>query len=430
MTAHILIGQHYDFTVNRLGGQGDGIANKDGLAVYIPFALAGEKVQAVVTHITKTSARATLQRILEPSPHRQTPACVHFTHCGGCTLQHLSPDAYLDFKRMGIWQLVQRLGYSTDCIQPLITTGPASRRRVELRVNVTKGQVSLGFTEARSHTPVPLSMCPVMEPALFALVPILEAALSGLSRPGLIESVALTLADVGVDAIVTCRSALRPSDLAKLESLTNDHHVQRLSLRVDSETPDVLSENAEISMEFGGYKVGLPVGAFLQASRHAQQSITDMILRITRHHSRVVDLYSGCGTYSLPLMSHVREVSAYEGSEAMVVALQNTARQYGLEDRLRVMQRDLYRQPVSATELYRSTAIIINPPRNGALPQMQEIAQSTAEDVVVVSCNPASFERDAAPLKKAGFDLKELRPIDQFHWTSHLELVAHFSRIL
>jgi 23S rRNA (uracil1939-C5)-methyltransferase len=424
----LLPGQTLSLTIDRLSRQGEGVAQADGLPVFVPFALPGEQVNARITQTSPRYAQAQVVETLHASPERQTPPCVHFTRCGGCQLQHLPGVMYRALKEDMLRSAIMRAGYDESALRPLVDVGPASRRRVELAVRVRKGEVSLGFHEARSHGVIPLAMCPVMEPALFALVSRLQEALNGLKKPSVITSLALTLADNGIDAETTLAAPLKEADRARLAQLSAEPALLRLTMLLPDGERMTLFEKTAPVIALGSASVELPPGAFLQASRAGQAALTDAVLRHLSVARRIVDLYAGCGTYSLPLATQGHAVHAFEGHPDMVTALHNAARREGWENRVSAHVRDLFRQPLSSRELQSFDGAVINPPRNGALPQTEALAQGRITRIVMVSCNPATFARDAAALHAAGYLLEEAIPVDQFHWSTHLELVAAFRR--
>jgi 23S rRNA (uracil1939-C5)-methyltransferase len=422
-------GQELTLTIDHVGGQGDGVARIANRSVFVPFTLPGEEVRVRILSLSRDSARAERLDILTASPDRQSAPCPHFTECGGCSLLHMSDEAYRLFKAHLLHSVIARLGYDTAVIAPLVEVGPDSRRRAEFKLRVSKGEVGLGFVAARSHEIIPIEQCHVLSPALQRFQQAFLAALRGLAKPGMLVSLAVTEADNGLDVELRSRGDLKFSDLKALQAFCLVHDLRRLTLRNgDAAEPEILHAQGEAEVLLGGYRVALPPGAFLQASRTGQEALTQAVCEALAGHRRIVDIYSGCGTYSLPLVRLGHQVTAYEGDSEMVTALHNVAHQHGLQERFSARQRDLFRTPLEAKELASYDAVVINPPRNGALPQVSELAKSGMARIVMVSCNPATFARDAIPLRDAGYTLHRALPIDQFYGSSHLELVAVFTR--
>lgn len=354
--------------------------------------------------------------------------CQHFEQCGGCTQQHLDESSYHHFKYEIVRHLVGRLGLQENVIADMIHVGPKSRRRAEFKIAVNKGLVSVGFFAAKSHDVVDISMCPVTEPELFALISPLRDTISKLKKPGNIKSLSVTLLDDGIDSIISVKSPLMPTDKESLAAFASATPIVRLMEKVeDQETYHRIYEEAPATIAFSGVDVKLPVASFLQPTKAGQLAITKLVLEYLKSAKRVVDLYSGCGTYSFPLAKQGSRISAYEGAEEMIMAMQNAIRQHDLEQQMHAMTRDLYRKPLTAKELETFDGAVINPPRNGALPQAKQLAASKIPNIVMASCNPNTFERDAKALLEAGYKLESLTPVDQFYWTEHLEVVGKFS---
>lgn len=425
-----------DLSIHSIGGMGDGIADYKGKTVFVPYSCAGDVIKATIINEKKDYIRAALSEIIHPSSDRQVPICQHFGVCGGCSFQHLSEFVYYQHKYALLTQIAKELGYDTSIVRPVVRIGPASRRRVDLKINLHKGEIRIGFFSPKSHNLIELKECPVSDDRLMALLPALKDIFQRLKKPGIIHGIHLTHCDHGFDAILYVKSRVQEADRQMLIAFAQSHCIIRLSEAVadpsaESSTPADLRiwfDSGKATVQFGDVTVKLPAGAFLQATRNGQLAITQAVIRYVSGCRHIADLYAGCGTYSFPLVQHVQRVTAFEGAAEMSLAMHNAILSHQLEDRVHTVIRDLFREPLLPGELVSYDGIVINPPRNGALPQVQAIAKSTVNTIAMVSCNPASFARDARCLIHAGFHLKEMIPIDQFYWTNHLELVAHFQR--
>lgn len=350
-----------------------------------------------------------------------TPAsCQHFAQCGGCHRQYLQLDDYLKSKRNKAVALAARLGCDAAIVGEMIVAGNHQRRRASFRVTVDKGRVSLGFNAYRSHEIIDLQQCLVLRPEIFAIIAPLRACLSAMKKPGAITEFRVTLVRDGLDIAYTTGTALKAPDKQMLIDLMHTQNVVRLC----ENGRRIAGGNAVIAL--GGVSVELPAEAFLQASELAQDAMIALVQKHLHPCARVVDLYSGCGTFSLPMAQPNRSLSAFEGSPEMIAALHNAALRANLA--VSAHARDLYKHPLTASELSGFDGAVINPPHNGALPQAQQLATSGIGSIAMVSCNPATFERDAKALMQGGYRLIQLTPVDQFYWSSHLELVAAFVR--
>jgi 23S rRNA (uracil1939-C5)-methyltransferase len=420
----------FRLSITHLGGLGDGIGTHQGTPVYVPFTAPGDEAQVRILSAAKQQARGELVELLTPSTQRAEPACIHFTQCGGCTLQHLNDQAYQDFKQSILTRAVHQLGYDASSIRPLITTPAHSRRRADFTLQRHKDTLKLGFLMPGSYHVVDLAMCPVLNPMIFALLAPLRNWASTLAKPQRIESIAITQADHGLDMVLHLREKLSADDTDSIQHFcTSQASILRLSTQMSGEHYcQSLYETQPVTMQFGNAQVALPPGAFLQASPQGQDALTALVLEHTAGATRIADIYSGCGTYSFPLASRGQKVHGYEGTTDMVQAAQTAARRSGMEDHAQFSVRDLFRTPLTTQELQQYDTVVINPPRNGAEPQFRNIAKSGIPHVVVVSCNPATFARDAKALKAAGYALDAATGVDQFLWSGHLELVAKFTK--
>jgi 23S rRNA (uracil1939-C5)-methyltransferase len=339
-------------------------------------------------------------------------------------LQHVADAALCDFARQRSLEPLARLGIMPAGVRPVHLSPPGSRRRAALRATRTAGQVRLGFNAEGAHSLVDLQECPVLHPALFALV----APLRRLLAPHLAEraaiAVTMTVTDNGVDLLL---ANLQARTLPAIEGLTAFAAEQRLA-RLSLEGPlgvETLVAAADPSVRLGGVPVTLPPAAFLQATADGEAALVAAVTEILGDAPTVVDLFSGVGTFSLPA-SRTARVHAVEGAAAPLQALARAARSAGRP--VTTEHRDLFRRPLGADELARFTAAIIDPPRAGAALQTEALAASPIRRIAAVSCNPATFARDAERLVAAGFRLDTLWPVAQFRWSTHVELVAEFRR--
>ncbi len=354
--------------------------------------------------------------------------CIHFNHCGGCTQHALTPEAYLAEKHQIAQRAITKLGAGPSLLTEMLAIGPGKRRRVEWHVSVRKGVVSIGFFAHRSHEVVDMQMCLVAHPAIMALLAPLREQIASLKKPGAVTSVHATLAGNGLDICLRTQSHVHPQDIESWKQFAATHNILRIAEKPDAEPPRILARTGDVWVTCGSTQVELPVEAFLQATLEAQTAITDIILAHTEGCAKVMDLYAGCGSYSFPLIERGHRVAAFEGNAEMVTAMQNALRREDKEAMASAQVRDLYTRPLTASELMGWDAVVINPPRNGAEPQAKQLAASDVSRVIMVSCNPQTFTRDAMHLVNAGFRLLTAPPIDQFHLTNHLELVGVFAR--
>ena len=393
----------------RLGQQGDGIA--DG-PLYAPLTLPGEVVTG-----DQEGDRLSNVKIETPSPDRVAAPCRHFRSCGGCQLQHAS-DSFLAGWKVGIvTAALAAHGIEAEHL-PISTSPSRSRRRATFAARRTKKGAMAGFHARGSDVVVEIPDCHLLHPDLMTALPVAEAlALTGASRKNGID-VAATLSLNGLDLAVTRGKPLDGPLRIELAALAEQHGLARLTW--EEETIVTRHRPEQV---FGPARVLPPPGSFLQATAEGQAALLAEVERITSGSRRVVDLFAGCGTFSLPLAA-TAEVHAVEGEAGMIAALDGGWRKAtGLKPVTHEV-RDLFRRPLMPDELASFDAAVIDPPRAGAQAQIAELCQAKIPIIAYVSCNPVTFARDVSQLIAAGYSLGAVRVVDQFRWSTHVELVA------
>ena len=360
-------------------------------------------------------------RIVTPSPDRVAPPCRHFKSCGGCAMQHASDDFVAAWKQDIVAKALAARGLAPE-FRPIATSPAQSRRRAKLSGRRTKKGAMVGFHARASDLLIEVPDCQLLTPALMAGFPALEAlTLLACSRKGEID-LTVTETDVGLDVLVATDKDLTPQLRIELPAIANSFGLSRLTW---NDEPVVTI--APPVQRFGGVAVVPPPGAFLQATRHGEATLLAAVDEITTGAGRIVDLFSGCGTFSLPL-SRRAEVHAVEAEDAMLKALDRGWREGHQLRRVTTQTRDLFQRPLEPDELRQFDAAVIDPPRAGADAQIATIAASDIAVVAMVSCNAVTFARDAQTLVSAGFSLDWAQVVDQFRWSPHTEVVAAFTR--
>jgi 23S rRNA (uracil1939-C5)-methyltransferase len=281
----------------------------------------------------------------------------------------------------------------------------------------------LGYREGGSHRVVDLAECPVLHPALAALIVPLRRFVGTHGPKGMV-GIDLTLADQGVEAGLTHfpLEGLGPTEAAL--DFAREQGLARLTID-QGYGPETLWEPEPATVTLSGVPVNLPPGAFLQATADAERVMASDAAAWLAGARVVADLFAGLGTFAFALREG-RKVLAVEAERAAHLASKAAGAMSG--GRVMALHRDLFRSPLQPEELNRFDGILLDPPRAGARAQVAEIAASTVSRVVYVSCNPSSWARDAAVLAEAGFRLAKLRPVGQFRWSTHVELVSYFER--
>ena len=404
-----------DVDITALGAAGDGIAAADGRRLFVPGALPGERWRIA---LPPAGDLAIPMACLAPVA-RAEPPCPHFGRCGGCRLQHLTPEAYAAFKRQRIVDALGRQGLPADVVQAVRIGPAASRRRLRLALTRERGQARLGLRARAGQAVVAIETCPVAQPALVVLLaPLAEALGAWLAGPWPAEA-SLTLSDAGPDLLLHAARPLRPEERAEAGSFAAGLGLARLAWQTGDAPPEAVVTLRPPVVRLSGVPVELPPGAFLQASAFGENELAAAVATWSEGARSAADLYAGVGTLTFALAATVRRVTACESEPGAAAALRRAAAGRNVT----VLERDLARRPLQPGELDQEV-VVLDPPRQGASAQCATLARSAVRRVVYASCHPESFARDAKLLTEAGFALAELRPIDQFLYSAEVELAA------
>jgi 23S rRNA (uracil1939-C5)-methyltransferase len=418
-------GDLVELVVERIGARGDGIAEHHGEPVFLPFTVPGDRVLARPGARRGGGREGRVVEWLGSGKARADPPCAHFGRCGGCALQHLDRDFYRAVKLAALHKALERVGIDPGLVQPLRVVAPA-RRRARLRLVRPRDPrlpARVGFRERFRHDLVDLRECPVLEPGLVTLVDALRRIAGDVMQPGRAAEVTLTRTDSGVDVLFAAADRPGLSALEALARFAENFDLARIVWLSPGEEILVV-ERRPVRVLLSGFAVAYPPGAFLQASEAAETILVEEVLAAVGLRCPVLDLFAGLGTFTFALAT-AGPVHAVEGDERAVIALARAA-----ADRrsITVERRDLARDPLPPEALASYGAAVFDPPRAGATRQAAALAAAALKTVVAVSCNPATFARDAAQLIAGGFRLARIVPVDQFVWTPHLELAAVFRR--
>jgi len=426
-------GKTHEVTITRLGLRGDGIGLSPDGPLYVAGALPGETVRARAGVKRADGFAASLEEIVEASPDRVEPPCPHFGTCGGCATQSLADDAYAAWKQEMVVSAVKRAGLNPDLVAPMIRTAADGRRRAEFaafRPRAKNAKTYFGFHARASNLVVNLDTCLIVRPVIAAMIPKLRDVLSDIVPPGARWDVLVTEADNGLDLQVGANHAPGPDASMALAMFAEAEDIARISWRTDNGGEPVAVRRAPM-LNLSGTTVELPPGAFLQASAEAERILSGLVCDAVLSDGigdRIADLYCGVGTFALPLAASGAKVFAVDGAGDAVEAMARAAGTAGFGGQISTENRDLVRRPMMADDLKHFDTIVFDPPRAGAAAQVAQIVESPVNRVVAVSCNPATFAKDASALAAGGFALEGVTPVDQFVWSGHVELVAVFSR--
>lgn len=424
--------------IDSLAHDGRGVAHIDGKATFIEGALPGEEVWFVYRKQHKRYDEGETTEVITPSPVRVTPRCPHFGVCGGCSLQHVAPAAQIRLKEEILLENLKRIGdvLPETVLPPL--TGPhwGYRRRARLGAKyVEKKQAMLvGFRERRSALLADLSRCEVLLPAVGERLLELRQLLRGLHGYNRIPQIEAAAGDGAVALVFRHLDPLSETDCAALRTFGERYgfYIYLQSAGPDSVVP-LWPEDANLHYTLPAYDVDIEFRPtdFTQVNGDMNALMVGQALALLapEPQERVLDLFCGLGNFTLPIARHAGSVVGVEGDAELVQRARDNA-----------SRNDITNAVFHAADLDASDAqwpwtvggfdkILLDPPRTGALEAVRRIGSLGASRIVYVSCNPATFARDAAELvHRHGYRLMSVGVMDMFPHTTHVECMALFER--
>jgi len=400
--------------IDALGGKGDGIAT-DG--TFVPFTLAGDVIEVD----SEEENPGLLPHVVKASPHRIEPICQHFGTCGGCVLQHFEQQEYLNWKRQLVVDAFASSGIDAP-VEPCIPTSIGQRRRASFTAIPTASGTVFGFLGRQSHGIVDLGECPLLLPMITERFDDLRN-LAGLAIvPSEQIKLHVLACDNGLDIALEADTPLSE----RRRKAIIDWAVSAGRARV-SYGDEVIIQTIMPQFSIGQAILTPPPGSFVQAVAEAEQHMADLIAAHLKKSKKIIDMFSGVGTFGLQLL-HKSSVHAVEFEKAALLALEQSQKSLSGAKTLTIEARDLERRPLQTRELEGFSGAIFDPPRAGAEAQTRELAKSAIPKIAAVSCNPTTLARDAKILLDAGYKLTKVVPIDQFLFSAHVEVVALFER--
>lgn len=404
--------------IDHIGHRGDGVAIADGQSVYVSYTLGGETVE--VAPVPGHPDRRQLLQVEHASPERITPFCPHFAVCGGCAIQHWETERYRAWKRDIVVDALAQAKLACN-VDPLIDAHGLGRRRMTLHARVGSHDVlKVGFAAANSHDIIPVDRCPILAPGLSGGLDATWAIAEPLISLGKPLDIQLTATDNGLDVDLRGSGPLPTAMIATLSRLAEQHRLARLTRH-----GELVLMRAQPTIAIGAAQVTLPPGSFLQATIAGEEALAALVAGHCKRAKHIADLFCGVGPFALRLAAKSR-ISAFDSDAGAVSALQKAATSTSGLKPIKAEVRDLFRRPLMPQELRDYDAVVFDPPRRGAQAQAQQLAASKIPVVVAVSCNVATFARDARILVDGGYNIESVTPIDQFRHTPHVELVARF----
>ena len=406
--------------IHHVGHFGDGVAIDGGQPIYVPYALTGET--ADVLPAPGHPDRRLLAQIVTPSPERIDPFCPHFGTCGGCAIQHWQPEQYRTWKRQLVVDTLRQSGIDCD-VGELIDAHGAGRRRMTLHARQSQsGVLRVGFAAAGRHEIIAIDRCPILDPALDGAIEAANAIAELLAPVAKPLDIQVTAADNGLDVDVRGSGPLDTAMLAQLSKLAERNRLARLTRH-----GELVLMRSPPTVTIGKAQVVLPPGSFMQPTVAGEDALAALVFEKSKGAKHIADLFCGIGPFALRLAEKFK-VAAIDNDSVAIASLANAVKAtQGLKP-IKAEARDLFRRPLMPQELRDYDSVVFDPPRQGAQAQSQQLAASRIALVVAVSCNPATFARDARILIDGGFKIESVTPVDQFRHTPHVELVARFRR--
>lgn len=428
-----------EIEINRLSHEGRGIGTHDGKTVFVSGALPGEKVLARITLVRTRLEEADAVEILTPSPDRVEPPCPHFGVCGGCSLQHMAPAAQIAFKQQVLAEHFRHFGGLEPevWLPPLVHDTPDYRRKARLGVKyvIKKDSLLVGFRERNSNFLAELSTCRVLDRRIGESLNDLRELINGLQGRDVIPQIEVAAGD---DEVALNFRHLAPLSDADREALSGFCQARGWHLylqpgnysTVHKVVPAQGADRIHYSLPGFNLRMAFHPVDFTQVNDSINRQMLSLAMEMLnpQRHERILDLFCGLGNFTLPLATLAGHVIGVEGDAAMVERGYENARANGItnvEFYAQDLTADFSGQPWASQGF---DALLIDPPRSGALEIVQYLPKFGAKRIVYVSCNPATLARDAGELAKSGYKLKKAGVMDMFTHTAHVESIALFEK--
>lgn len=425
-------GKRQRLSIERLAHDGRGIAFLEGRTWFVLNALPGEEVEARVLSARNKLVDARAERWFQTSPTRIQPVCAYAGQCGGCSLQHLSAAHQQELKQQALADQLSRAGVTPEqWAEPLLGADWAYRRRARLAAhwNPEHKKLNLGFRAAASQDIVSIEHCPVLVPELQALLAPLQAFIPSLTHPRSVGHLEL-FSGSAVALLLRLTSKLPEAELQRWQDFCAAQGIQ-FWLQLDADPQATQASVLDYALEDRQLRLGYRPGDFVQVNAVINQAMVAQALDwlAVQPHEAVLDLFCGLGNFSLPLALQAASVLGVEGVDTMVVQAVANAQLNALSDKARFVRANLDNPEFWAEDAVNTvSAILLDPPREGALTAVSHMGKTAAQRVLYVSCNPATLARDAAVLQQQGFQLRQVGMLDMFPQTAHVEAMALFVR--
>lgn len=418
-------------TITAIGPKGDGVAMLNDQPVYIPMTVTGDTVRVDIRESSEGILRGTVLEIISHEDSRVKAPCEYYDTCGGCQLQHVSEDNYKEWKIGNVKSALARVGVEAQSWGENIFIPNATRRRATLAAFKESKDVTLGFHKARSHDVQPIEDCMLLTPRLNELIAQLKPWLARFLKEQTPTDIQLQDID-GVVEMVVIGPLSRQGEADTFQRKIIADMCEALTIaRVGWQSKEFaviepVISIAPVTKKYGEMIVEIPMGTFLQPSREGEEALVSLVMAglPRKKKMKIADLYAGCGTFSGPALK-AGTVHAVEENPSAISAIQSGSKKV---QGLTAEKRNLSAEPLVTRELKNYDVVIFDPPRAGSKEQCEKLAKSVVPTVIGVSCNPVTFARDAKILIDGGYKFKSLSIVDQFIWSTHIEVVGIFNR--
>ena len=417
-----------DLFIDKLDKSGIGISLKQNEDVYfIPYALPGETVKANIINKFKSKVYCSNVEILKNSSERFENTCKHFTKCGGCLLQHWEYENYKKWKFNSIRNPLLKL--TTDVkILDMISAENFSRRRAKFFLKQGDNNCIIGFREYRSETLININNCIIIDPEIMRFMTELKNYFNTNYLTNEILVFHVNKLDYGLDILIQIKKSLKIDYLINIFKNFKSK-IASIYLQQNNLNPELILFYNKNKLNFGNYNVyGLiPPAGFYQATKVAENELIKNILNeIEIKNDYILDLYSGSGTFTLPLLKNGYKVYAIDNNKSSIESLIKSSKEQNLFNNIEYNISNLNKEKIETQFFQKFDVVILDPPRAGSLLQLTSIVETKVKKVIYVSCNVQSFLRDTQILLSNGYKIKYILPIDQFLYTSHLEIFSVF----
>lgn len=433
------------YTIEKVINKALGLSRtEEGLAIFIPHSLPGEEIKAKITKTQKDYGQAKIQNVLISHPERVAPRCKHLPQCGGCNLQHasskLQPKIKTDIVRDNLHKII---GTDESKIEDCLPAPSAWNYRQRLRLHVDEYE-RIGFKKVKSDVIIQIKECITAKEEINQALQQLSDSTEHLELLTICEQIELLYnpSTALVTLIYHTKRRPRPADHNRSKRIVKEFEIIEQVYFVGEDYPQTLSakksssedNNLSISYQLANLPTPITlnweVGGFCQVNLEQNPNMIEKVIDFSqvKTDDTVLDLYCGMGNFSIPLALKGAIVTGYEGQGAAVRSAKRNA-QENKTINSNFSKGAIHKVCTNLIEEGKMfDCVIIDPPRQGAPQLAPQIAKLCAKRLIYISCDPATLGRDLAELKKEGFIIESIQPVDMFPQTHHIETIVSLTK--